>query len=95
MPKSKRQQAADAAWERTNQLAMEMPALAPEPPALPLYHRVPAACPECQRPMSVQHGWALVFGDILQCGFCAHRIQVPRNVWAHYSTQLHAFFTRK
>lgn len=88
------QEAADAAYLR--QLQEEMPLdVQPATPAYPFHERVPTECPGCHKAMTCASGWALVFGDVLQCGACGHAIEVPRAEYERFGKLLHEHFAKQ
>jgi hypothetical protein len=91
-PKKSKRQAADEAWLKNQQLA-----LVEEPKQerrVPKWDLVPVTCPSCCKPMTFASGWAIVFGDLLQCGNCAHTIEVPRAEFERFGRELHTHFAR-
>lgn len=96
MPARKsKQQLADDAWHRNQELTLGLDAPEPQPAKNVLAcDRVPETCPACAKTMTVRSGWALVFGDLLQCGGCGITIEVPRRDWERFSEALHAHLVK-
>jgi hypothetical protein len=93
MAKSRKQQLADEAYLR-NQQAFEQTTLPIDGPArtedLPRLDKIPTTCPGCGQERKVRvGGWTLVVGDIVQCGACGYRAEVPRESWERYGKALH------
>jgi hypothetical protein len=64
---------------------MEQP---PQVKLIQFYERVPDTCPSCGRAMTLRSGWALLFGDLLQCGGCGHLIGVSRQEYERFALRL-------
>lgn len=92
MAKKSKRALADEAWRRAQQLEIPHTEPVPQERTVEQYDLVPTECPACHQRMSLAHGWALVFGDLLQCGFCSHVIGVPRVAYEEYGARLHAHF---
>lgn len=93
MGKSKRQLADEAYRRVMDQVAMPLD----EPQQVSTVQRheaVPETCPGCAKRMTLASGWALVFGDLLQCGGCGLRIEVPRTAYERFAIALHEHFAR-
>lgn len=92
--KSKAQQAReDEAYLRSMQTDLPLPPEPSERRGLYLA-TVPEKCPTCNKDMTFASGWALVFGDMLQCGGCSQLITVPRTAYEKYAKGLHDHFDR-
>lgn len=93
--KSKAQQEReDEAYRRTMQPELPMEEGQRRPASVKTFDRVPDHCPKCDKRMSFASGWALVFGDLLQCGNCSYLIEVPRSEYEAYARGLHQYFER-
>jgi hypothetical protein len=88
-----RKQLADAAYAR-NQQVFEQRVLPMDEPKrtedLPRLSMIPRECPGCRQERKVRvGGWTLIVGDIVQCGNCGYRAEVPRASWERYGQELH------
>lgn len=79
---------ADEAWLRNQQLEMSDVNTVQEP-TVAHCDTVPTVCPACGKTMTIRSGWALIFGDFLQCGGCAHKISVPRAEFEKLARAIH------
>ena len=86
--KKTKKQLADEAWLRNQQLEMSEVQVEQQR-TVPFYETVPTTCPACGKSMTVRSGWALIFGDLLQCGGCAHTVEVPRPEFEKLAQAIH------
>lgn len=92
MSKSKptKRELADAAWLKNQQI--ELPREAPQERMVPRFETVPESCPSCGRRQTYQSGWNAQFGDLLECGACGYRCEVPREEHERFLKGVHDHF---
>jgi predicted RNA-binding Zn-ribbon protein involved in translation (DUF1610 family) len=92
MPKSRKQLADEAYLRNAAKIEQEELGLVElsqvnEIPKSPI---VPKTCPGCGLAKGVRvAGWTLMHGDIVQCGNCGYRLEVPRDEFVKYGKALH------